>query len=43
MGLVHVVGFVIAAFLCFAIGAGLLARGFVRTGEEVEETELEKS
>jgi hypothetical protein len=43
IGLVHVVRFVIAAFLCFAIGAGLFARGFVRAGEDVEETELEKS
>ena len=43
IGLVHVVGFVIAAVLCFAIGAGLLARGFVRAGEDVEKTALEKS
>jgi len=38
----HVVGFVIAAFLCFAIGAGLLTRGFVRAGEDVEKTDSEK-
>jgi hypothetical protein len=43
IGLVHVVGFLFAGFLCFAIGAGLVARGFVRTGEEVEKTELEKT
>ena len=43
IGLVHVVGFVIAAFLCFAIGAGLFARAFVREGVDVEKTELEKS
>ena len=42
IGLVHVVGFVIAAFLCFAIGAGLLTRGFVRAGEDVEKTDSEK-
>ena len=34
VGLVHVVGFVIAACLCFVIGAALLARGFARAGEE---------
>ena len=43
IGLVHVVGFVIAAFLCFAIGAGLLARGLVREREDVENTRSEKS
>ena len=43
IGLLHVVGFLIAAFLCVAIGAGLLARGFVRAGEDVEKTELEES
>src|SRR5439155_19354404 len=32
IGLVHAVGFGIAAFLCFAVGAVLLARGFVRAG-----------
>ena len=42
IGLVHVAGFVIAAFLWFAIGAGLLARGFVREGEDVEKTDSEK-
>jgi len=36
VGLVHVVGFVIAACLCFVIGAALLARGFARAGEDVE-------
>src|SRR5437870_7114334 len=36
IGLAHVVGFVIAAFLCFAMGACFLARGFVRAGEDVE-------
>jgi hypothetical protein len=43
LGLVHVVGFLITAFLCFAIGAVLLTRGFVPAGEEVEKKELEKS
>jgi len=42
IGLVHVVGFVIAAFLCFAIGACFFARGFVRAGEDVEKTDSEK-
>ena len=43
IGLVHVVGLVIAAFLCFAIGAWFFARGFIRVGEGVEKAELEKS
>jgi hypothetical protein len=30
LGLVHVVGFAMAVVLCFAIGAGLCARGIVR-------------
>jgi hypothetical protein len=30
LGLVHVVGFATAVVLCFAIGAGLCARGIVR-------------
>ena len=40
IGLVHVVGFVIAAFLCSAIGACLFACGFVRTEEVVEKPVL---
>ena len=36
IGLVQVVGFVIAAFLCFAIGLGLLARGFVTARDDAE-------
>src|SRR5213592_2783444 len=42
IGLVHAVGFGIAAFLCFAVGAVLLARGFVRAGEDAEKPELKK-
>jgi hypothetical protein len=36
--LVNVVGFVIAAFLCFAIGAGLLVRGFEKAGDGAEKS-----
>lgn len=43
LGLVQVVGLVIAAFLCFAVGAGLMARGFVRARDEIEKTELNES
>ena len=43
IGLVHVVGFVIAAFLCFAIGAVLLARAFVHAGEDPQKPELKKT
>jgi hypothetical protein len=38
VGLVHVVGFVIAAFLCFAIGAILLVRAFVKAGDDAEKS-----
>jgi uncharacterized membrane protein YhaH (DUF805 family) len=38
VGLVHVVGFVIAALLCFAIGASLLVRGFVEAGDDAEKS-----
>jgi len=34
LGSVHVVGFVIAAFLCLTIGAVLFALGFVRNGDD---------
>ena len=37
LGLVHVVGLVFAAFLCFTIGAGLFARGFVRSAGDSNE------
>ena len=43
IGLVHAVGFGIAAFLCFAVGAVLLARGFVRAGEDPQKPELKKT
>ena len=42
IGLMHVVGLVIASFSCFAIGAWFFARGFVRAGEDVEKTKLEE-
>ena len=34
LGLVHVVGLCAAIILCFAIGAGLCARGSVRDADE---------
>lgn len=34
LGLVHVVGLCAAIILCFAIGAGLCARGIVRVADE---------
>ena len=40
IGLVHLVGFVIAAFLCFAIGAALLCRGFVKAEEDTHKGHL---
>ena len=43
VGLVYVVGCVVAAFLCFTIGTSLLARGFVRTGDDCDKTKLEDS
>ena len=39
-GLVHVVGFVLAAFSCFAIGAVLLARGFVKAEDDAERSTM---
>ncbi len=36
LGLVHVFGFVIAAFLCSTISASLFAHSFVRNGDDGE-------
>ena len=43
IGLVHVVGIVSAAFLCFAIGACFFARAFVGAEDDAEKTESQKS
>ena len=40
IGLVHVVAFVIVAFLCFSIGAVLLGRGFVKAEADDGKAEL---
>lgn len=36
VGLVHVTGLCVAVVLCFAIGAGLCARGIVRDADKEE-------
>ncbi len=41
MGLVHVVGLVTASFLCFAIGAGLSARGILAGKEGAQPRDAE--
>jgi hypothetical protein len=34
LGMVHVIGFLVAIVLCFSIGAGLCAHGIVREKDE---------
>jgi hypothetical protein len=43
VGLVHVSGFVFAAFLCFAVGAVLFSCGLVRSGDSDHKPKVKDS